>query len=282
MSMTGKLCLVTGATSGHGRALATALARAGNQVILGCRNPELGDETRDRIIGGCPGARAEVLQLDLASRASIREAVRRLGAEHAKLDVLVNNAAAWWVDRRESVDGVELVWATNVLGPHFLTRLLLPLLSASGAGRIVNVASAYAGGLDLRDVEFVRRPYNGIRAYQASKQAVRMLTWALVSRINRERVVANALCPGFMKTGLGRNAPLGFRVMLVALRPFQLTPERGAETATWLASSPEAGQISNQFLVKCQPVACAFRDPEACEQLFKQCEAALERSLVPR
>jgi NAD(P)-dependent dehydrogenase (short-subunit alcohol dehydrogenase family) len=109
MSMTGKQFLVTGATNGHGRAVAIALARAGSTIILGCRNADLGPQTRDRILSGCPSARVSVLPLDLASRRSIQEAVRLLTEEHSKLDVLVNNAGAWWTDRRESVDGIELV-----------------------------------------------------------------------------------------------------------------------------------------------------------------------------
>lgn len=274
MSMTGKVCLVTGATSGHGRAVATALARMGATVILGCRNTERAEATRKCILAAHPDSRVTVLPLDLASRRSIIEAVHLLAARHVKLDVLVNNAAAWWMNRRESVDGFELVWATNVLGPHLLTKLVLPLLRASGGGRVVNVASSQAGGLDLNDVESVQGPYSGIRAYKASKQAVRMLTWTLAAHLAGECVVANALCPGFMKTSLGRNASFGFRAMLFALRPVQVSAERGAETAIWLASSPETAAISNQFFVKQQPVACAFRDPAACERLFQMCESS--------
>ena len=273
---TERLCLVTGANSGHGRAVATALARSGCDVILGCRSAAEAARTRDEILAGCQSARVDVLPLDLASASSIREATQVLSARYPKLDVLVNNAGAWWMDRRVSVDGVELVWATNVLGPHLLTRLLVPLLRASGAGRIVNVASSQAGGLDVRDVEFVHRPYNGIRAYQASKQAVRMLSWALAQRLSDVPVVVNALCPGFMKTALGRNASRGFRAMLFALRPLQVSAERGAQTAVWLTSSPEAEKVSNQFFIKCKPVACAFREPTACEEVFQICESALE------
>jgi NAD(P)-dependent dehydrogenase (short-subunit alcohol dehydrogenase family) len=280
MSTAGKLCLITGATSGHGRAVATALACAGHTVILGCRNPELGRRTYDHILTRCSNARIIVLPLDLASRKSISEAVRTLRTDYPMLDVLINNAGAWWTDRRMSDDGVELVWATNVLGPYLLTRLLMPLLRASGAGRIVNVASSQAAGLDLHDVEFTARPYNGLRAYQASKQAVRMLTWALARRLDKQPVVANALCPGFMKTELGRNAPFGFRAMLIALRPLQVSAERGARTATWLASSPEAGKASGQFFVKCRPIPCGFRDAAACEELFQICEASV-RGCIP-
>lgn len=274
MNTAGRIVLVTGASGGHGHAVAEALARSGDTVILGCRDGAAGTIARERILDRCPGARVAVLPLDLSSRRSIREGAHRLNAEYPKLDVLVNNAAAWWIDRRVSIDGVELVWATNVLGPFLLTRLLLPLLRSSGAGRIVNVASRQAGGLDLRDVEFAEKPYSGLRAYQASKQAVRMLTWALALRLRGEPVVANALCPGFMKTALGRNGSRGFRLMLFLLRPLQVSAARGARTALWLASSPQGGAVSNQFFIDCQPTPCRFRDPSACDELYHLCETA--------
>src|SRR5262249_55791749 len=120
--------------------------------------------------------RVSIVQLDLASSASVRAAADEVRKKHKTLDVLVNNAGAWWADRRESKDGIELQWATNVVGPHQLTLLLLPLLEASGHGRIVNVASTAAGGLDLDDPEYKKRPYSGLKAYSATKQANRMLT----------------------------------------------------------------------------------------------------------
>ena len=275
--MQGKLCLVTGANSGHGRAVASALAKMGAEVVLGCRGVERGQAAREDMVHETGNNRISVLLLDLSNQQSVREAADRFLGEHRPLDVLVNNAGAWWADRRTSPDGIEMVWATNVIGPFLLTRLLLPVLLASGAGKIVNVASSYASGLDLEDVEFLRRPYSGIRAYQASKQAVRMLTWSLADQLAGKPLVANAVCPGFMKTELGRNAPAGFRIFLWFTQPLQSTPERGADTAVWLASSPEAAGISNQFLVKRRPVPCQFRDPDARARLLQQCEAALRR-----
>jgi len=281
MNTPGRISLVTGASCGHGRAVAEALARMGDTVILACRSGAAGAVARDQILARCPGARVAVLPLDVSSRRSIREAVQQLSAEYPKLDVLVNNAAAWWTERRVSADGVELVWATNVLGPFLLSRLLLPLLRASGAARIVNVASRQAGGLDLSDVELARKPYSGIRAYQASKQAVRMLTWALAGRLRNEPIVANALCPGFMKTALGRNASLGFRLILFALRPLQVSAERGARTAVWLASSTPGGAVSNQFYIDCRPAPCRFRDPGGCDELYRLCETAADQPVLP-
>jgi NAD(P)-dependent dehydrogenase (short-subunit alcohol dehydrogenase family) len=273
--MNGKVCLITGANTGHGKAVATALARMGATVIMGCRSIERGEAARAQLRLETGHDRISVLPMDLSSQKSVRDAADRFLTEHRALDVLVNNAGAWWADRRLSPDGIELVWATNILGPFLLTRLLLPALRASGAGRIVNVASSYASGLDLDDVEFAQRPYSGIHAYQASKQAVRMLTWTLADQLSGGPVVANALCPGFMKTELGRNAPKGFRIFLWLARPFQNTPEQGADTAIWLAWSPEAGKTTSQFFVKRSPTLCRFRDPAARGRLAQLCEKAL-------
>ena len=272
--MVGKICLITGANSGHGRAVAAALACTGATIVMACRDAGRAQIACDELRRVAATDRISILPLDLSSQLSIRRGVDQFLTEHSALDVLVNNAGAWWADRRVSPDGIELVWATNVVGPYVLTKLLLPTLHASGAGRIVNVSSSYAGGLDLNDVEFKRRSYSGIKAYQAAKQAVRMMAWSLAERLSGSSVVANALCPGFMKTNLGRNAPGGFRLMLFLTKPLQTSPERGAETAVWLASSPDAGALTNQFFAKRNPIPCAFRDPAARACLESLCENA--------
>jgi NAD(P)-dependent dehydrogenase (short-subunit alcohol dehydrogenase family) len=279
--MVGKICLITGANSGHGRAVAGALACRGATVVMACRDAGRAQIACDELRRATATDRISILLLDLSSQRSIRCAVDQFLTEHSALDVLVNNAGAWWADRRVSPDGTELVWATNVVGPYLLTKLLLPALHASATARIVNVSSSYAGGLDLNDVEFKRRSYSGIKAYQAAKQAVRMMTWSLAERLSGSSVVANAICPGFMKTNLGRNAPGGFRFMLFLTKPLQAIPKRGAETAVWLASSPEASTLTNQFFVKCSPAPCAFRDPAARTCLESLCEDAISGSVHP-
>ena len=275
MEMTGRICLVTGANTGHGKAVALALARMSATVLLGCRDAARAEQARVELISVSGNRNVEALPLDLANQRSIREAATTLSTKYHALDVLVNNAAAWWSDRRVSPDGVELVWATNVLGPQLLTRLLLPSLKASGRARIVNVASTFAKGLDLDDVEWSRKPYRGDKAYEASKQANRMLTWAWAKRLADTPVAINAVSPGFMKTDLGRNAPRSFRAMLLLLRPFQVSAERGADTAVWLTTTQEAAGLTNQFVVARKPMPCEFRDEQACERLWQICERRL-------
>jgi NAD(P)-dependent dehydrogenase (short-subunit alcohol dehydrogenase family) len=275
-AMNGKTCLITGASSGHGKALAKTLALQGATVVLACRDAARAEQARADILEAAPGASLEVLALDLSSLRSVHEAADRVLDRHPKLDVLVNNAGAWWQDRRTSPDGIELVWATNVISPLLLTHRLIGPLEASGCGRILNVASTFAGGLDVNDVEFALRPYDGLKAYVASKQAVRMLTWSWAERLVDRPVVANALCPGFMATKLGRNAPVGFRLMLILTRPLQASPERGADTAAWLASSDECQGLNGTFVVRRLPVPCQFRDPEAMSRLNDLCVRYLQ------
>jgi NAD(P)-dependent dehydrogenase (short-subunit alcohol dehydrogenase family) len=275
MNMTDRVCLITGASAGHGKAVARELARLGATVVLGCRDGARAARARSQLMADTRNDRIDVLPVDVSSFESIRRAAARFLAERGKLDVLVNNAGGWSQDRRMSADGLELVWATNVVGPHLLTMLLLPALLNSGAARVINVSSTYARGLDLDDVEYSRRPYDGMKAYEASKQAVRMMTWAWAKRLSDKPIGVNAVCPGFMKTELGRDAPRSVRLLLWLLRPLQSTPEKGADTAVWLASDPTAGRLTNQFLVKREARECVYRDPAAIERLTALCEQAL-------
>lgn len=269
--LAGKTCLVTGASAGIGLAAARELARLGARVVMAVRNPEKGERAR-RSITEATGREVEMAVVDLASRNSIRSFARDVAARHPKLDVLVNNAGIWSERRRVSPDGIELVWATNVLGYFQVTELLRPLLEAAGHARVVNVASQLAGGLDLADVQFERRPWSGRAAYAQSKQADRMLTWALARRLSGTRVTANALHPGFVATEIfGKGGGL---VSLGASLYSKLRgrrPEEGADTVVWLAASPHAEGRSGLFWVDRQERRCRFRDETGEEALWSLC-----------
>ncbi len=198
--LSGKTCLVTGASAGIGKAAAAELARLGARVVMAVRDPEKGERARREILGATGRADVELAIVDLASQATIRAFAAELARRFPSLDVLVNNAGVWIEPQGESPDGIELTWATNVLGYHLVTELLLPLLRRAPRARIVNVASQLAGGLELDDVQFERRPYEGRAAYAQSKQADRMLTWALARRLAGTGVTANAMHPGFVAT----------------------------------------------------------------------------------
>jgi NAD(P)-dependent dehydrogenase (short-subunit alcohol dehydrogenase family) len=267
-----RTCLVTGANSGIGKETARGLARLGHRVVLACRDPERGEAARRDIAETTGNSAVELMIVDLARPGSIRDFARTFLDSHRELHVLVNNAGIWATRRRESLDGLEQTWATNVLGYFLLTELLLDRLRESAPARIVNVASQLARDLDLEDVEFRRRSYSGISAYAQSKQADRMLTWALARRLGDTAVTANAMHPG------GVNTPLfakGGGLLGIAASVFSKvagkTPGEGADTVVWLATSPEVEGKSGGFWIDRRLVRCRFRDPAAEERLWALC-----------
>jgi retinol dehydrogenase-12 len=271
--LAGQTCLVTGASAGIGLATARELARLGGRVVLAVRDPEKGERARRSIVD-VTGREVELAVVDVASRESVRAFARDLAARHPKLDVLVNNAGIWSERRTVGPDGVELVWATNVLGYFHVTDLLLPLLRAAGRARVVNVASQLAGGLDLADVEFARRPWSGRGAYAQSKQADRMLTWALARRLEGTGVTANAMHPGFVASEIfGKGGgPISLAVSVYS-KLCGRRPEEGADTVAWLAASPEVEGRSGRFWIDRQERPCRFRDEAAEEALWDLCRA---------
>ena len=274
-SLAGKLAVVTGASSGIGKEIARGLAQQGAQVILACRNMQKAEQAAQEIQVTVPQAQLSVLKLDLASLASTRAFAKAFSDRHARLDILINNAGGWTPDRETSPDGIELTWMANVVAPNLLTRLLVPYLTASGKARIVNVASTQAGGLDLNDIEFKARKYSGLTAYSQTKQANRMLSWALADQMIGSSVTVNAMSPGLVKTSLNRNAK-GFLGMMFGLMVPVMgkTPVQGADTAVWLASSPEVAGVTGKFFEKRKEVPCKFRaDKSAIVRLSAICDA---------
>jgi NAD(P)-dependent dehydrogenase (short-subunit alcohol dehydrogenase family) len=270
--LSGKTCLVTGATAGIGRATATALAGLGARVVMAARNADKGARVR-RAIAEATGREPELLVVDLASQRQVRTFARALADGHEKIDVLVNNAGIWAERRRESEDGIELTWATNVLNYFLVTALLRPLLEAAGRSRVVNVASQLAGDLDLEDVEFRRRAYSGRTAYAQSKQADRMLTWALARRLEGTGVTANAMHPGFVATEIfGKGGGLTSLVVSTYSKLRARKPEEGADTVVWLAASPEVEGRSGLFWVDRQERRCRFRGADAEDRLWRLCD----------
>ena len=267
-----RTCLVTGANSGIGRETARGLARLGHRVVLACRHPQRGEAARQDVAATTGNPAVELMIVDLSRQASIRDFARAFLDSHPELHVLVNNAGIWANRRRESPEGIEQTWATNVLGYFLLTELLLDRLRESAPARIVNVASQLARDLDLEDVEFRRRSYSGVSAYAQSKQADRMLTWALARRLEGTAVTANAMHPG------GVNTPLfskGGGLLAMAASAFSKmagkAPEEGADTVVWLATSPDVEGQSGTFWIDRHAVPCRFHDPAAEERLWTLC-----------
>jgi len=265
-------CLVTGANSGIGKETARGLARQGHRVVLACRDRARGEAARREIVDTTGNAAVELMIVDLARQASIREFARAFLDAHPELHVLVNNAGVWATRRREGPDGIEQTWAINVLGYFLLTELLQDRLRQSAPARIVNVASQLARDLDLEDVEFRRRSYSGVKAYAQSKQANRMLTWALARRLEGTGVTANAMHPGGVDTPLfAKGGGLLGMAASVFSKVTGKTPEEGADTVVWLASSPEVEGRSGGYWIDRRPATCRFHDRDAEERLWALC-----------
>lgn len=271
VDLTDRVAIVTGANRGMGKETAHELARLGANVVLACRDHERGRAAAGDIAATARG-KVCALPLDLSSFESIRAFAPAFMKQFSRLDILVHNAAASLPVREVSVDGFERHWATNVLGPHLLTTLLLPVLETTGHARIVSVSTVAAGGLDLTDTQYERRGYSAIGAYRASKQASRMLLWGLARRIGSKALTVNALNPGYVLTELTTNVR-GPLKLLVRLTGFMAQSALdGADTAIWLAASPEVEGISGMFWDKRRAIRCKFRDPSAIGKVWELVE----------
>jgi NAD(P)-dependent dehydrogenase (short-subunit alcohol dehydrogenase family) len=275
VSTQGKIVLITGPTAGIGREIALALARQGAELVLACRDLERGRRTAEELSAIGAGG-VDVMQVDTSSQRSIRDFGKALRAARPRLDVLVNNAGISQGERKTSADGIELTFATNVLGYFLLTNELLPLLRASSPARVVNVASAFASDLDLDDLQFERRPFDGMKAYAQTKACNRLWTWALARRLAGERITANAMTPGFVpSTELSRDMPPAIRAMF-STRGGR-TPAEGADTAVWLASSPDVDGVTGKFFAERRERPCEFRNEADEERLWSICERLTTR-----
>lgn len=278
-NMNGKRVVVTGATSGIGRHIATGLARLGADVVLACRDAERAQQVASEIAAETTAAGASravlaVMEVDTSSQCSIRAFAQAYQDRYATLDVLVNNAATLRAERQESADGIELVFATNVLGYHLLTAELMKPLLAAVAARVVNVASTFASHLDLEDLQFTQRHYDGMQAYAQSKACNRLLTWALARRFAGSGVTANAMAPGLVpQTSLYRDLPAEIRRGLEQMGGRNIAG--GAESAVWLASSADAQALTGKFVEQRKEIPCEFRNDQAEEELWDRCESLL-------
>jgi NAD(P)-dependent dehydrogenase (short-subunit alcohol dehydrogenase family) len=246
VDMAGKVCLVTGATSGLGRATAEGLAHLGATVYMLARNEAKGKWVREGIVRRTANEKVHLEIADLSSLTSVREFGQGFQERESRLDVLINNAGALISERETSVEGFELSFATNVLGPFLLTRLLIPLLRASAPSRIVNVSSGgmYTQKLDVADLQFEHKPYNGVIAYAQAKRAQMILTELWAERLDGTGVTVNAMHPGWADTpGVQSSLPTFRRLTKRSLR----TPQQGADTILWLAAAQRPAGVSGRF-----------------------------------
>jgi len=254
----GKRCVVTGATSGIGRATAVGLARAGAWLALVCRHPMRAEETVAEIHERTGSRDVEVFRADLASRDSIRQVARELLTRCPRIDLLVNNAGVVEWRRRETVDGIEAMWAVNHLAYFQLTHLLLDRIRESAPARIVNVASGahqFVSSLDPDDPAPAGEPFRWWRAYGRSKLGNVLFTRELARRLEGSGVTVNAAHPGAVSTRLGTQNGWWARAITAPLSLLFRSPERGAATSLYLATSPEVQGRSGLYFADCREKA---------------------------
>ncbi|YCH09968.1 SDR family NAD(P)-dependent oxidoreductase [Arthrobacter sp. alpha11c] len=282
-SMNGRTALVTGATGGLAKAIATALAREGATVVVVGRTEARAEEAMRDIQAAVPGATLEPIACDLSNQTSIRSAAGEFLSRHDELHVLVNAAGVFRKERHVTADGLEVTFATNVMGYFLLTNLLLDALK-SGAGRdggqpsrIVNIASKYSGGpsvtkIDFDDLQTAKGSYSYLRSTPPTMLGRVLLTQEFAERLRGSNVVVNAVHPGLVKhTGLLQDVGGPFRWMT---NTFGKPAEKAADTAVWLSTSPEAAAVSGKLWAKRKelPTPGMGSDPAARKRLWEECE----------
>lgn len=247
-----KLVLVTGGTSGIGKETAIALAKRGFEIVFTARTAESGRVVREEIVAHSNSQDVSFLECDLASLGAVRHLAAAFLARHSRLDVLLNNAGVMPQERQESADGIELNLAVNYLAPFLLTNLLLPLLKASAPSRIVNVSSSLheEGQINFDDLQS-EKYFDTYQAYAQSKLALILFTKKLAKDLQGSGVTVNALHPGVIGTEMTmQNVRAMNPIAAFLFKRTLITPEQGAETSVYLASSSEVASISGEYFSK--------------------------------
>jgi NAD(P)-dependent dehydrogenase (short-subunit alcohol dehydrogenase family) len=279
--MQGKTVVVTGGTSGIGEVAAVELAKQGARIVLIARDKQRAADTLAKLGAANPSARHTVHYADLSSIADMKRVGNEIAAAEPKIDVLVNNAGAVFLSRQESVDGLEMTFATNHMAYFVITNILLDSLKAAGRARIVSTASDAhrAGRLDFGDLQ-LKSKYSVSRSYGNSKLCNILFTRELANRLRGSNVTATCLHPGFVGTRFGQNnAKSGFMKFVArSVMKLGLKPEDGAKTIIWLASSPEVEGQSGGYYTKChlaKPTDAAQHDGDA-KRLWQMSAAIAE------
>lgn len=255
LSMAGKTVLVTGGTGGIGKATATGLAALGARVGITGRDVARTRAAAASIAAATGNAAVDAFPADMSSQAEVRRLAVEVMEAYPRLDVLVNNVGGFWATRHVTADGLEHTLALNYLAAFLLTDLLLDRLKASAPARIVSVSSnaQSLGSIDFDDLQGERR-YSGQDAYNQSKLATVMFTYEVARRLEGIGVTANALHPGVVATGFGAEDPSRiFKFLVPFWRPFMKTPQQGAATSIYLASSPEVEGVTGRYFADSRP-----------------------------
>jgi NAD(P)-dependent dehydrogenase (short-subunit alcohol dehydrogenase family) len=253
--MSGRTILVTGGTSGIGKATATGLAAMGARVGITGRDRDRAGQAAAAIVRESGNPSVDVFIADLSSQAEVRRLAGEVLSAYPRLDVLVNNAGGYWDTRHITADGLEHTFALNHLAPFLLTDLLLERLKESAPARVVTVASGAhtSGRIDFDDLQG-ERSWSGSRAYDQSKLANILFTYELARRLQDSDVTANALHPGVVRTSFGAEDPgVVQRLVVPFVRPFMKTPAQGAATSICLASARDLARVTGRYFADSKP-----------------------------
>ncbi len=277
-SLRGKFCVVTGATSGIGRETAMGLVALGGDVLLVGRNATRGNEAVASIKALARGGDATFLAADLSSQASVRRLAEEIRSRHPRVDVLVNNAGGWNMERRLTVDGIEETFAVNHLAPFLLTRSLRDVLVASAA-RVVTVSSEAHRSLKTLDFGNLQgeKRYKPILAYSVSKLANVLFTYELARQLQASGVTTNCLHPGVVRTGIWQESRGLLRLIVTLAKPFMLSSERSARSVVRLAADPTLANTTGRYFDKEKETRSSdlSYDTEIAAHLWKASEALI-------
>ena len=268
--MRGKTCIITGASSGIGKAAALELAGRGANVVLVCRDAARGDAAM-REVASQGGGTVELLIADLAAQSEIRRVASEILAKYPRIDVLVNNAGGIFGQRQLTADGLELTFALNHLAYFLLSNLLL--VRASAPARIINVTSGahHMGRLDWDNLQG-EKGYSAMRAYSLSKLSNVLFTYELARRLAGTGVTVNCMHPGAVATNFASTGTTMMQTFFRLFKPLLRTPERGADTIVWLASSPEVEGLTGKFFMDRKDTRSSrlSHDEEAARRLWDE------------
>ncbi|MFQ5884698.1 MAG: SDR family oxidoreductase [Thermoplasmata archaeon] len=248
--MKSKTCMITGANSGIGYILARELARMNAHIVMVCRSKERGEAARKKIINQTKNQSVDLLIADLSSMKQVRKLADDFKNRYERLHVLINNAAIWPTERMVTVDGLEMQFAVNYLAHFLLTILLLDVIKASAPTRIVNVSSGIhrRGRINFDDLQ-AEKKYKDLRAYGRTKLMKVYFTYELARRLKGTGVTVNCFTPGMTATNLGRYMSSFAKWFL---RVFGKSPEKGASTGVYLASSTEVEGVTGKYFADCR------------------------------
>lgn len=277
--MKNKVVIITGANKGIGKEATKQIAKLGAKVYMACRSLDSANQVKEEIIRETGNSNVFVRYLDLASMESVRDFVSLFKQEESKLDVLINNAGLWTKTKKLTNINVEQTFTVNVLGHQLLIQLLLDELKNAAPSRIINVASHFAGGLDIDDINFERRNYNETLAYKQTKQANRMLTREWARRLEKDNISVYSMTPGFIPdTELFREQNVAGKLLLKMFALIEgRTIEEGADTIVWLASAEKLDGSNGGFFNQRKEEKCKFNIPDEEKKLWDKCESFLNK-----